>query len=332
MLLRIDCKSGQVARVIGEQLKTFGLNERDFQNILFKSLDRLLPDEELLLLAQSRFWQEEPDLLAIDERGKLYIFEIKVWESRSENLLQVLRYGQILGNYTYDDLDRIFRHDDSGRSLADSHRATFGIELPKEKFNSKQVFVVLTNGLDFRTRLAVQYWRSLGLEVRPWVYRAYPEVDGTLLLELGRFAVEDNPFEDVVSGYYILNTNYRNDPADHEDMIRSQKAAAYFTPWKQKIERLSKGDTIFLYQSGVGIVAMGRAAGKLEKAAYHGDPTHQDEEFFRRLDGFRLVTPAIQASRIKEITGINHRFNGTMFSLDASCGSALADSVRKHSV
>jgi len=101
MLLRIEPATKSATRVQGEPLKTFGLVERDLQDILFRSLDRLLPDEELLLIAQSRSWQEEPDLMALDAHGRLYIFELKAWESRSENILQALRYGQIFGAHDY---------------------------------------------------------------------------------------------------------------------------------------------------------------------------------------------------------------------------------------
>ena len=91
MLLRISSKNDEAAtRLPGQHLKDFGFDERKLQGVLFKSLDRLLPDEELLLIGQSRPWQEEPDLLALDKQGKLYIFEIKLWESRSENILQAL--------------------------------------------------------------------------------------------------------------------------------------------------------------------------------------------------------------------------------------------------
>lgn len=329
MLLRIETKSRLATRVTGEPLKTFGLDERKLQDVLFRSLDRLLPDEELLLIAQSRHWQEEPDLLALDERGQLYIFEIKVWESRSENLLQALRYGQLFGGKEYAELDQLFRRfDETGRSLSEAHRAAFGITLAETDFNRKQVFVVLTNGLDVRTRQAVQYWRSSGLDVRPWVYRAYADRDEFFLLEIGRFSVQDNPYEDVAAGFYILNTNYSNDPADHEDMLQNRKAAVYFAPGKYKIERLSKGDTVFLYQSGVGVVAMGRASGKLEKAAYHGDPKHKDEEYFRNLERFQRVDPPVPAAKIKEVTRTNHRFLGTMFSLDADSGAALIGHIQ----
>ncbi len=59
---------------------TMGLDERALQTILFRTLDRLFLDDELILLMQSRSWQEEPDLMAIDKNGFFYIFELKAWE------------------------------------------------------------------------------------------------------------------------------------------------------------------------------------------------------------------------------------------------------------
>ena len=112
-------------------------------------------------------------------------------------------------------------------------------------------------------------------------------------------------------------------------MLQNRKASAYFSPWKYKIEHLSKGDTVFLYQSGVGIVAMGRASGRLEKAAYHGDPKHKDEEYFRTLERFQRINPPVPAAKIKEVSGTNHRFLGTMFSLDAKGAAALIAYIQK---
>ncbi len=330
MLLQIDPTAHTATRIRGERIQTFGLDERGLQDILFKSLDRLLPDDELILILQSRRWQEEPDLMAIDRDGKLYIFELKAWESHPENLLQALRYGQIFGTYKYEDLARLYsKSSESSKSLKDAHKSKFEIELGEEKFNREQVFVVMTNGLDYRTREAIQYWRSCGLDIRPWVYRVYKGNDGEMLLEISAFRVKDNPYEDIAEGYYILNTNYRNDPADDEAMIINKKAAAYFDPWKYKIEHLSKGDAVFLYRSGTGIVAVGEASGKLEKGAYHNNPEHQDEEYFMRLNKFRLLKSPVTAAEIKEVTGQNHVFMGTMFALDAESGKELYTHIEK---
>ena len=196
MLLNINTKTRYAEKRRTERLQSFGLDERALQDILFRSLDRLFPEDELILLMQSRNWQEEPDLMAVDKAGNLFIFELKAWESHSANLLQVLRYGQLYGAMKYPELDAWFKKaTDPSQSLKVAHRAKFGVELSEESFNRKQVFVVMTNGLDYRTREAAQYWRTSGLDVRPWVYRVYAGDTDEMLLEMAPFRVLENPYE-----------------------------------------------------------------------------------------------------------------------------------------
>lgn len=330
MLLNIDLQNRIAERVRGVSLKSFGLNERVFQDILYRSLDKLIPDDELLLLMQSRQWQEEPDLMAIDRKGKLYIFELKAWESRSENILQVLRYGQIFGSFKYDDLNRLYRKFENERkSLKEAHASIFGQELSEGEFNNTQVFVVMTNGIDYKTREAIQYWREQSLDVRPWIYRVYKSQNSEMQLEISTFSSVDNPYEDISEGYQILNTNIGNSREDHESMLKEKIAAAYFSPWKNKINSLSKGDVVFLYQSGVGIVAVGKASGKLQIRNYHNNPKNIDEEYFMKLNQFHLLEAPMSASEVKSVTGVNHRFMSTMFGVDSESGKMLYKEVLK---
>ena len=130
VLLNINTKTHFAEKRRTARLGTFGFDEGALQGILFNSLDRLFPEDELVLLMQSRSWQEEPDLMAIDKEGSLFIFELKVWEARSENLLQVLRYGQMYGAMQYDELDRWFKKaTNSSQSLKVAHKGKFGVEL-----------------------------------------------------------------------------------------------------------------------------------------------------------------------------------------------------------
>ncbi|MDD3473148.1 MAG: hypothetical protein PHS86_10210, partial [Syntrophaceae bacterium] len=325
MLLKVNKKTRLLEKETGSQLKAFGLEERDLQGILFNYLERIFPEDELLMIMQSRKWQEEPDLMAVDKNGHLFIFELKQWESQNLNLLQVLRYGQLFGASKYDDLDALYqRVTNPSSSLKVAHEAKFGSNLVEEMFNQKQVFVVMTNGLDYKTREAIQYWRSCGLDIRPWVYRLYPGKSANdFLIEMSVFRVDDNPYEDIAQGYYLLNTNFRNNPIDHNDMLSNHKAAAYFDPWKKKIERLSKGDFVFLYQSGVGIVALGSTDGKLIKAMYQGDPIHPEEEYYMTLLNFKTVAPPLTASEIKQLTGVGTAFRQTMCGLNADDGKTI---------
>ena len=177
MILAVNIKDQKVEKESGHRLKDFGLNESNLQEYLFKTLDRLIPDDELITLMQSRKGKEEPDIMAIGENGDLFIFELKAWESTSENLLQVLRYGQIFGPSSYTDLDKLYKnHTDRTQSLSLAYEAKFGETLSETKYNQKQIFIVMTNGLDYKTRISIQYWRSCGLDVRPWIYRIYKGV------------------------------------------------------------------------------------------------------------------------------------------------------------
>jgi len=330
MLLSIDLTSKIAERIRGKRLKDFGLDERAFQEILYNSLDKLIPDDEFILLMQSRRWQEEPDLMAIDKEGRLFIFELKAWESHSENILQVLRYGQIFGSYKYEDLNRLFqKFEKEGKTLREAYLKVFGRELDESAFNKEQVFVVVTNGIDFKTREAIQYWRKQGLDIRPWVYRVYGNKNDEMLLEISTFSSEDNPYEDISEGYYILNTNIRNSKQDHESMLKERIAAAYFAPWKYKIKNLSKGDIVFLYESERGIIAIGRASGKLKIRNYHNDSKYPDEEYYMKLNNFHLLSSPISASEIKTITGINYRFMSTMFGIDNESGKKLYQEALK---
>ena len=263
--------------------------------------------------------------MAIDKDGKLYIFELKIWESKSENILQVLRYGQIFGSHKYKDLDRLYRKfKKEDRSLQDVYSTIFGQKLDEEKFNNAQVFVVVTNGIDLKTREAIQYWREKSLDVRPWIYRVYKgAANSEMLLEISTFSSDDNPYEDISEGYFILNTNKTNSKDDHNSMLREKIAAAYYSPCKLNIEKLKKNDVVFLYESGAGIVAVGSATGTREKRNHRNDPEAVDEEYFMKLNKFHLLTRPISASEIKEITGRNFRFLQTMFGVDSDNGRRL---------
>ena len=266
MIFRLNKRDHSIHRVQRTRLSEIGWKEEDFQKLLFKNLEKVLQDEELLLIMQSQKWQEQPDLMAIDSNGDLYIFELKAWESQEFNLLQALRYGQIYGQYSYESLNDLFlRFFPEDQDLLKSLNSKFGTGLTTDEINKKQHFIVITNGLDFRTRRAILYWAQNGIDIRSWVYRLYKLGEGNILVEFNTFRIGEDPYEDIEEGFYILNTNYGNTPNDDEDMIDNQKAAAYFDPWKRNIKRLKKGDKVLLYRSGEGIVAMGIASGKLEK-------------------------------------------------------------------
>ncbi len=329
MLFKLDTTSGMIDIVERVYLKDFGWDERKLQGLLFDNLDRVIREEELLLIMQSRRWQEEPDLMAVDEKGDIHIFELKAWESHSSNVLQVLRYGQIYGQYDYEQLNNLFLRS-SKENLIDAHRRRFlDVKINTEDFNKKQHYIVLTNGIDVKTREAIIYWTNQGLDIKGWVYRIHKTKSGEFYLEFNTYKTRDDPFEDIEEGYYMLNTNYSNDPNDDRDMITNKKAAAYYDPWKKSIARMQKGDKVFLYRSGTGVVARGIVEGKFKKANYHGKPTEKDEEYYVELKSFSEIKKSLSAAEIKSITGIDYRFMRTCFTVDKESGNRIWNELTK---
>lgn len=329
MLFKLDTSSGKIDIVERVYPKDFGWDERKLQKLLFDNLDRVIREDELLLIMQSRRWQEEPDLMAIDRQGDLYIFELKAFESHSSNVLQVLRYGQIYGQYDYEQLNNLFLHFAS-EHLIDAHKRRFpDAKLSENAFNKKQHYIVLTNGTDVRTREALLYWEKQGLDIKGWIYRIYRTPSENLYLEFNIYKTIDDPFEDIEEGNFILNTNYSNDPVDDKDMISNKKAAAYHDPWKKSIARMQKSDRVFLYRSGKGIIARGIVKGNLKKADYHGKPTEKDEEYYVELDKFSEMKTPLTASEIKNLTGIDYRFMKTCFSVDKESGNKIWEELTK---
>jgi len=149
-----------------------------------------------------------------------------------------------------------------------------------------------------------------------------------LLLEEGMKVAEDelklNENESIESSskYYVLNTNKKNDVNDQEDMVENHIAAAFYDPWKFNIEKIQKGDTVFLYSNGSGVIAYGKGTGETLKKDRYGDV---DECYYQHLDDFVLLDKPVKASDIKAVLGRNIPLLKTMSSI--SDGKSILDFI-----
>ena len=137
----------------------------------------------------------------------------------------------------------------------------------------------------------------------------------------------DNEAESVNgSQFFILNTNKRHDPATHRDMVTNGVAAAFSDPWKFQIERIKEGDTVFLYENGVGIVGMGIApAGEAEKVEYDGVA---EDAYRKKLTDYKRVKP-LNARDIKKAVGSNLIFLRTLFKVSAEFGKKIQENMKE---
>ncbi len=131
------------------------------------------------------------------------------------------------------------------------------------------------------------------------------------LIEAGvEIAEKELELEEVVkSAFHVLNTNRRHDESDHDYMLNNGIAAAFYDPWKFNIDRINKGDTVFLYENGTGIVAFGIGSGDTLKKNRYDDT---DECHYQELSDFKILDNPLPAAKIKEVLGRNVAFLRTM--------------------
>lgn len=311
-------------------LDAIGWKEKDLERLVSKHLQDFISSKDLMTIFNERPRQEEPDILAVDKDGDLYIFELKRWGSNQENLLQVLRYGQLFGNSSYDELnEKYLKYSQGNISLMDAHKQYFGKDasnqITQEMFNNKQHFIVMTNGLDQQTVEAIIYWKKNGLTIDAIVYWIF-EVNGEHYIEFNMYSPIESYLE-YESSAYVLNTNHNNNPLTTDEMLNGMKAAAYHKGWQEKIEKIQKGDIVFLYKSGAGIVGYGKGSGNYKKQNYNG---YTNAETNTPLNGFCTLKRPLSASEMKTICGQGFNFRQTMFSISEENANKLMRVIQKH--
>ena len=109
MLYKFHKEQEQIEKVSFHNIKKVGGNEKDLENLLANHLQDFFSNPVLMPIFQERKWQEEPDLMALDENGTLYIFELKVDFVSDETVFQIIRYAQKFGMESYAKLDHFYQ-------------------------------------------------------------------------------------------------------------------------------------------------------------------------------------------------------------------------------
>lgn len=337
MLYELDSEHPErSARVAIRPPGYFSIQEKDIENFMKSRLSEIVSEDHLMLIGQERRWQEEADLLAIDRAGVLYIFELKRWESNTENLLQVLRYGQIFGRYPYEDLEALARRQQQLEgSLQEAHQKYFDLREPIEQseFNRKQHFVLVTNGVDADTISAVDYWSGMGVSISCSPYRLY-EINGSPYIQFDTF----NPGGEVVveanTQHYVVNTNrtWSEDAWDEMLGTREKGKASAYGRRKWSVCNISANSIVYLYHKSVGVIAKGKATDSFKEASQEDNV---DEEFYVPLDFEWAVDrddwgrQAISAWEINSRLNSGHRFRQTVFAISEEMAQAIDELAEK---
>ena len=332
MLYRLD--EDDIERSVRMEIRSaqhFGLREESIENFLKSRLGEIVSEDQLMLIGQERRWQEEADLLALDKTGTLYIFELKRHEANPENLLQVMRYGQIFGRYAYEELEQLARRQQQLQgSLKASHKEYFelNVELSESDFNTDQVFVLVTNGMDRDTISAVNYWSQKGVRIECAPYRIY-EIGEQPYIQFDTYNPEHQTFHEENAKIFIVNTNRQYMPDEWNEMLKdgSDGFASAYEQRRYSIDRISEGNVVYLYHTGVGIIAKGRAVGSCQRSeSIFSFPLRFEWALLEE----RTWTNAPRAWEINGRLGASNRFRGTVLEISQDMARAIDEIYSEH--
>jgi len=124
------------------------------------------------------------------------------------------------------------------------------------------------------------------------------------------------------SHFFLLNTNKRQSIDDHNFMVDNGYAAAYEDGWKELIEKINKGDVVFLYANGKGIVGYGRASGEVLRI-------QNDKCFYQKLDNYQLLDEPLKAKDIRDICNRTPVFLKTLSLINNEDGLIIYNKINE---
>ena len=264
-------------------LAQLGKMEKDLEELLATHfLDVLAENAPLMPIFQERNRQPEADIYALDRTGNLVIFELKRGLAGADAMLQILRYAQHAGQWTFNALEEKYRAyvKDPTASLCKAHVDAFALEHPLSpgEFNAQQHLVIVGSAANDPLIDAVDYWKHRGLNVDFLPYRVY-RIAGQLYFEFFALPYDRHPNPAMVKGV-LFDTNRSYIEEAVWEMIEKKRISAYGDAqgW---IDYVNPKDIVFYSHRWVGLIGAAEVVGPAKNDG--PDQRYRDVRFLTKM-------------------------------------------------
>lgn len=332
MLLEINKDLTETKFIPPMTIDAFGGNEKKLEKCLTELIgDVLFP--ELLVFGNERSFQSEPDIFAVNGKGDLVVFELKVAGQYDRGkTLQAMDYAQQYSHWRYPAINQHFKKCFSDvKEFIDLFEEHYGYKIEESDFNRHQKIIIISHSSSIETYNVASYWREKGIDIQEYFYRFY-QIGDKMYFELSNelFNPTDN------KGSCWINTNAKYGEFCYLDMVKKQKVAAYGSRANLIGKWLNKA-TIFLYHNGYGIIAAGQGTSKIQDGYYEEGDNYGDTERNIQLRNFiygvnletKKIKTYISASRIKELLERDFYFANTLVTLSDDEAKILYNECKK---
>lgn len=323
MLLEVD--SDVVETADDSSLPAIGKYEKELEEWLAENLDELYDNVPLWTIHQERTARAEADIIALDDAGNLFLFELKREEADYKAIGQLLSYTSNVSQWNYDDLEektRQYHSLGSQNTLRGMHKEEFGLKHPleKEEFNKEIRLIIVGERADSNLKNIIEFLREnysvpatfVGFSVHELsddtkvIYFNTKEADR--LIEITTEESEKHIEKEGERKVWWANTNKKS-AEDIHDYIFEEEIVASYGPekFKNKLEKAEEGDKVFAYVVKSGI----RAMGTIQKGEVQSEKIEGHTRYSRPVN-WDVILPSDDPIRADEIRGLGYEnFRGT---------------------
>lgn len=203
------------------------------------------------------------DILALDRNGGLVILELKRDRTPRDIVAQILDYASWVASLSTKRVHEIAMEKMETR-LEIAFREHFDSPLP-ENLNSTHSMVIIASEFDASSKRIVEYLaEEHDLGINTAFFNLFEE-NGQQLLATNWLMDQQEVTERAESrkklpwtGYYYVNAGHDPQVRSWEDMRKfGFIAAGYGRFYSKRLDQLSEGDPIYLYQKGFGYIGYG---------------------------------------------------------------------------
>jgi hypothetical protein len=203
------------------------------------------------------------DILAIDREGDLVVIELKRDRTPRDIVAQILDYASWVGGLTTRRIHEIAL-DKLGQRLEAAFSERYDVPLP-ETLNGNHSMVIVASEFDGPSKRIVEYLNTThSISINTAFFNLFEE-DGEQFLATDWLMDQQEVEERAVrrtavpwTGYYYVNSGHNPDVRDWEDMREHGFiAAGYGRFYSKRLEQLSAGDAVYVYERGEGYIGFG---------------------------------------------------------------------------
>lgn len=306
-LYRVDMEHDEFAVLRPVSARELDLKEKHIEKWVVGKPEILFSDPNAVMIIASEITGEmQADVMAVDSQGNLIIIEIKRHGSDRNVIGQILDYAAQLSEWQYEEFDKRWKKDggeSKGDLLVAFQKFIENNSFSEEDFLKNRYLYILAAGEDESMKRIISWLRDgYGVPI-DFVSFGLFRGDNETLLRIGKIDVVPIVTNKEWSGDWFFNSNETNAPNAFEKMIPLNVIAAYgYGPptTEYKMNLPAKGQRVFMYVNGKGIVAVGKV---LEDSATQEKTVfNDDDEYHRKVCWTHTVKPtsAIKSSECSQ--------------------------------